>query len=267
MPEPIKVQTEEVPKCPRGFRWCSKKQKCIPEGEKDRLKMERGRYFFKEDKQMDNKISKELNQEISSSTILGAGIVGLGAAAIANRVAYCKEKYKDDASKAKKCVFWYVKKEKEKAKKKDKVKEAHELVDTVFDEPAEFKKAGVNREADEMVDVILDNCGKDHSVEEVENQLQNAPTDDPGEEEDRLKADIGGEDEVTPGGEDESEIEGAVNVFDNMLKLNEATAYQKFFQAKLKSMGVNSPAALPTDKKKAFFNAVDKEWKAKKESD
>ena len=143
-------------------------------------------------------------------------------------------------------------------KEMDKVKEATGLVDTVFDDPAEFKKANAIREADGMVDTILDDCGKEHGVEEVENKIENAPIEDPEEEVERVKDDIAG---------DESAMESAVNVIDNMLKLNETTAYQKFFQAKLKAMGVNSPAELPADKKKAFFNAVDKGWKAKKESD
>jgi len=167
--------------------------------------MEKGRYFFKEDKQMDNI--------------------------------------------------------------KEVTKEATDLVDTVFDDPAEFKSANRVNEANEMVDNLLDDCGKDHSVKEVENKIENAPTEDPEEEADRVRDDIAGEDEVTPGGEDESAIEGAVNAIDNMLKLNEATAYQKFFQARLKKWGVSSPAQLPADKKKQFFNMIDKEWKGKKEAD
>lgn len=192
MVQPIKGQTEEIPKCPEGYVYWRMKEKCVPEGQQNKVK---------EDKEM------------------------------------------------------------------NKVKEANDLVDVVFDNPSEFKKANMVKEADGLVDIILDNCGKDHSVKEVENQLQNEPTDNPDEEADRLRNDIGGEDKATPGGEDESAIEGAVNVIDNMMKLNELTAYQKFFQSKLKAMGVKSPAQLPADKKKEFFNSIDKGWKAKKESD
>jgi hypothetical protein len=39
-------------------------------------------------------------------------------------------------------------------------------------------------------------------------------------------------------------------------------AYQKFFNAALKKFGVSSPAELEGDKKKEFFNYVDKNWKA-----
>ena len=44
--------------------------------------------------------------------------------------------------------------------------------------------------------------------------------------------------------------------------------YQKFFEKKLKEHGVSSPAELKTDKeKKDFFNSIDKEWDADKETD
>ena len=47
----------------------------------------------------------------------------------------------------------------------------------------------------------------------------------------------------------------------------EKTAYQKFFMSMLKKHGVTSPSQLKGDKKKKFFDSVDKGWKAKKESD
>ncbi|SVD42934.1 uncharacterized protein METZ01_LOCUS395788, partial [marine metagenome] len=37
-------------------------------------------------------------------------------------------------------------------------------------------------------------------------------------------------------------------------------AYQKFFNSLLKKFGVDSPSELSGDKKKKFFNAVDKGW-------
>jgi hypothetical protein len=48
--------------------------------------------------------------------------------------------------------------------------------------------------------------------------------------------------------------------------LREATEFQKFFKKKLKQYGVNSPADLPANKKKKFFDEVDREYKAKNES-
>lgn len=44
-------------------------------------------------------------------------------------------------------------------------------------------------------------------------------------------------------------------------------SYQEFFASKLKQYGVNSPQSLSTSKRKKFFNEVDKEWTAKKETD
>ena len=43
------------------------------------------------------------------------------------------------------------------------------------------------------------------------------------------------------------------------------TEYEKFFMKALKKFGVNEPDELPDDKKKEFFNYVDKNWKAKGE--
>lgn len=42
--------------CPRGFKWCDKKQECIPEGTQvaDRLEQRYQRYFFKEEITMDD---------------------------------------------------------------------------------------------------------------------------------------------------------------------------------------------------------------------
>ena len=43
--------------------------------------------------------------------------------------------------------------------------------------------------------------------------------------------------------------------------------YQKFFRAALKKFGVTEPDKLPDDKKKAFYNYVDANWKGDNESD
>ena len=59
------------------------------------------------------------------------------------------------------------------------------------------------------------------------------------------------------------------NEFYKAMSEEDKTAYQKFFQSALKKFGVQSPAELDGDKKKEFFNYVDKNWKGdgeKKES-
>ena len=47
----------------------------------------------------------------------------------------------------------------------------------------------------------------------------------------------------------------------------EENAYEKFFQGAMKKFGISSPDELDDDKKKEFFNYVDKNYKAKKETD
>lgn len=51
------------------------------------------------------------------------------------------------------------------------------------------------------------------------------------------------------------------------VKLLSEDAYKEFFKKMLNKYGVKTPSELSDDKKKAFFNAVDKGWKANKESD
>ena len=47
--------------------------------------------------------------------------------------------------------------------------------------------------------------------------------------------------------------------------LSEESAYQKFFNGKLKEAGVKSPAELSDEEGKKFFNMIKKEWKGDKE--
>jgi len=47
----------------------------------------------------------------------------------------------------------------------------------------------------------------------------------------------------------------------------EENAYEKFFQSAMKKFGISSPDELEDDKKKDFFNYVDKNYKAKNEKD
>ena len=45
------------------------------------------------------------------------------------------------------------------------------------------------------------------------------------------------------------------------------TEYEKFFMKCLKKFGVDEPDQLPDDKKKEFYDYVDKGWKADNETD
>ena len=47
----------------------------------------------------------------------------------------------------------------------------------------------------------------------------------------------------------------------------EENKYEKFFQSAMKKFGISSPDELDDDKKKDFFNYVDKNYQAKNEKD
>ncbi len=56
-----------------------------------------------------------------------------------------------------------------------------------------------------------------------------------------------------------------MNIIDKIDKfINEESAYQTFFNKKLKEYGVKSPAELG-DKKKKFFDEIEKEWTGDKD--
>ena len=57
-----------------------------------------------------------------------------------------------------------------------------------------------------------------------------------------------------------------MNIIDKINRfITEESAYQKFFNKKLKEHGVSSPSELKDDEKKKFFNEIKKEWKGDKE--
>ena len=55
------------------------------------------------------------------------------------------------------------------------------------------------------------------------------------------------------------------NEFYKAMSEEDKTEYQKFFQSALKKFGVQSPAELDGDKKKEFFNYVDKNYNSEDE--
>ena len=54
-------------------------------------------------------------------------------------------------------------------------------------------------------------------------------------------------------------------VEDSKKILKNSKEYEDFFQAKLKKFGVTSPAELDGEKKKEFFDYIDKNWKGDSE--
>ena len=65
------------------------------------------------------------------------------------------------------------------------------------------------------------------------------------------------DDDMTPEKEDDSETKFTIEQGD----------YEEFFQGAMKKFGIKSPADLDDDEKKKFFNYVDANFKAKKETD
>lgn len=121
-----------------------------------------------------------------------------------------------------------------------------DLVDMIITNPEKYKKFKSFAGTVKTVDHILDN---------LENEVDHVPAQLSGEEQHKQIEDEMSKDEA------QKQMEEAIN---NLLG-EENTAYQKFFKAQLKKWGVNSPSELEGDKKKAFFNAIDKAWKGKKE--
>ena len=104
------------------------------------------------------------------------------------------------------------------------------------DKEIELKKF---QNAKEALDLIL---GEVYKVDEDENALDSVPNEEPEEEIDALKKDIA-----------------------ESYKFIDESAYQKYFETMMKKFGVTKPSELKGDKKKEFFNAVDKGWKGEKE--
>jgi len=129
----------------------------------------------------------------------------------------------------------------------DKIKEATDLVDIIL--KGDYKKHKKITEAAEVADEVLD---------EVENKIDTVPDQDLAD----LHKDV--VDELTKD-EGVSPVEEQIAISISRLIRNED--YREFFKSMLKKHNVTNPSELDDEKKKAFFNTVDKEWKAKKESD
>lgn len=68
-------------------------------------------------------------------------------------------------------------------------------------------------------------------------------------------------------GKEVAEVE-AVEVETEVVEVTgDKEAYTKFFNAKLKKYGVESADELEGDKKKEFFDEIDKEWEGDNEED
>jgi len=153
-----------------------------------------------------------------------------------------------------------------------KTKEAEQLVDLILDGSyIQVKEA--NKKTDKILDQITGPppMKDEEDIEEGEGEIKEPESNVIDEVPDKniatIKKDI--EKEVTEQDEVAGDEEEKEEDLEEKCKegLKEETEYQKFFKRKLADMGVKSPAELSDEKKKEFFNVIDKEWKAEKETD
>ena len=155
----------------------------------------------------------------------------------------------------------------------DKVKEAQDMVDVIFDKPEKYKEMKMLEVAENTVDTILDN---------IENDIDHVPEQEDGEEQYDQVADELSKDSLAKGAGVEELKRIPHPVMKKKIEMAKAkcakvkdrkertkciqkylmkegvdiflgegnTEYQKFFQAQLKKWGVSSPSQLPPDKKK-----------------
>ena len=131
--------------------------------------------------------------------------------------------------------------------KMDKIKEATDLVDVIL--TGDYDQHKKLQEADEVTDVVLD---------EVENKIDTVPDEDLAS----LHSDV--VDELT---KDEGVTAVEEKIAISISRLIREEEYREFFKKMLKKHNISNPSELDDAKKKAFFNTIDREWKAKKESD
>jgi len=115
----------------------------------------------------------------------------------------------------------------------------NERRELVKEPPVEVEKNIKIKKIKELISSMIDEVYK---MKEDENALDNVPNEEPEEEMDALKKDIA-----------------------ESLKFIEESEYQKYFETMMKKFGVTKPSELKGDKKKEFFDAVDKGWKGEKE--
>jgi len=125
--------------------------------------------------------------------------------------------------------------------------EAMELVDVILG--GKYKNYKKVQEASEAMEDVLD---------EVENKIDVVPDQDLQD----LHKDV--VDELT---KDDGVTAVDEKIAVSISRLIREEEYRDFFKAQLKKYKIINPSDLDDEKKKEFFNTVDKLWKAKKESD
>ena len=184
--------------------------------------------------------------------------------------------------------------------KEGKIMDTDKLVDEVFD--GGFNQFGKIRSAEKKIDMLLEELEDDVDLGKGSISTTGRPYDHPikmrvvatpdGKAEFGIDECVGPMmneekfegseyDEDAPAKEDDPrKLANVINTVPNQnvggllksihsqlaeMRINED--YKTYFKSMLKKYGYSSPADIPADKKKEFFNAVDKGWKGKKETD
>ena len=126
-----------------------------------------------------------------------------------------------------------------------RTQEAMDLVDVIL--KGDYETHKIVQEADDVTDVVLD---------EIENKIDTVPDQDLKALHSDVVDELTKDDGVSP-------VEEKIAISISRLIRNES--YRDFFKKMLKKHNVSNPSELDDDKKKAFFNAVDKGWKAEDE--
>lgn len=114
----------------------------------------------------------------------------------------------------------------------------NERREIVKEPPVEIEKNIKIKKIKELISLMLDEVYK---MKEDENDLDNVPNKEPEEEMDALKKDIA-----------------------ESYKFIEESEYQEFFRSMLKKFGVTGVNQLKGDKKKEFFDTIEKKWTKEK---
>ena len=142
------------------------------------------------------------------------------------------------------------------------IKEAIELVDIILSEdPSVYqaltKSKKILDEIENKIDVV-----PDQDLDELQNDVVDELSKDSREQE------IEDEKDMAEGEPDEIiEISLEENMKNAVKLLVTEESYREFFKSMLKKWKIKSPAELSDADKKKFFDEIDKNWKAKKESD
>jgi hypothetical protein len=219
---------KDVPACPRGFHWCDKREECIPDGTgaEDKLEKRQQRYFFKEENKIDQLVDE----------VFAGGFSQFG-------------------------------KQRKVEKKIDRLLDALTQNDD-DDEDGMISTSGRPYAAPVQMKVVTTIDGKAELSQEcgMNGGPMGGSFEDGEYDEGPAKPDNPQKHSNDINQVPDQDAPALLNSIRRQLsEMKNNDAYKKYFKAALKRYGYNSPADIPADKKKQFFNAVDKGWKASHE--